>query len=182
MNYYYFTSTLPMLDFQRPSFEGGVCAFDDMCRNSLSVEDADRLAKVSLENPAVDITSDIQRSFLVWDTNLRNAIANTAMPDGAAAKYLHKEDDYFSEIESIVQNAASKVDPLEKDRAIDSARFDKIEELSALFKFDFEFLAAYRMKLLIIEKYASLSVEKGKANFDILVKEILETDKNKSNI
>ena len=54
MNYYYFISTLPMLDFQRPSFDGGVRAFDDMCRNSLSAEDADKLLKVSLANPAED--------------------------------------------------------------------------------------------------------------------------------
>lgn len=181
MNYYYFISTLPMLDFQRPSFDGGVAAFDEMCRNALSAEDAARLAAVSLENPAqTEMQSEVQRKFLVWDTNLRNAIANVAMPDGAAQKYLHKEEDYFSEIESVVQNAAAKADPLEKDRTIDSARFDKIEDLSALTKFDFEFLAAYRMKLLIIEKYASLSVEQGEKNFNILVEEILEANKNKS--
>lgn len=183
MNYYYFISTLPMLDFQRPSFDGGVRAFDDMCRNSLSAEDADKLLKVSLANPAEDeICSEVQKKYLIWDTNLRNAVANVAMPDGAAQKYLHKEEDYFSEIEAVVQNAALKSDPLEKDRTIDNARFDKIEELSALAKFDFEFLAAYRMKLLIIEKYASLSVEKGEANFNILVNEILEANRNKSNI
>lgn len=182
MDYYYFISTLPMLAFQRPSFDGGIQAFDEMCRNSLSAEDAARLAKVSISNPAAEIVSEVQKKFIVWDTNLRNAVANIAMPDGGASKYLRKEEDYFSEIESIVQNAASKTDPLEKDRAIDGARFDKIEELSALAKFDFEFLAAFRMKLEIIEKYASLSIEKGEANFDILVKEILDANKNKSDI
>lgn len=171
-----------MLDFQRPSFEGGVSAFDEMCSNALSAEDAAKLEKVSIGNPPGEIVSEVQKKFLLWDTNLRNAVANVAMPDGAAQKYLHKEEDYFSEIESIVQNAAAKSNPLEKDRTIDSARFDKIEELSALAGFGFEFLAAYRMKLEIIEKYASLSVEKGEANFDVLVKEILEANKNISNI
>lgn len=182
MNYYYFISTLPMLDFQRPSFDGGVRAFDEMCRNSLSAEDAARLSKVSINNPAVETVSEVQKKFISWDTNLRNAVANIAMPDGGAQKYLRQEEDYFSEIESIVQNAAAQKDPLEKDRAIDGARFDKIEELSALAQFDFEFLAAFRMKLELIEKYASLSVEKGEENFDILVKEILEANKNKSDI
>ena len=55
MDYYYFISTLPMLDFQRPSFDGGIQAFDEMCRNSLSAEDAARLAKVSISNPAAEI-------------------------------------------------------------------------------------------------------------------------------
>ena len=90
-----------MLDFQRPSFDGGIQAFDEMCRNSLSAEDAARLAKVSISNPAVEIVSEIQKKFIVWDTNLRNAVANIAMPDGGASKYLRKEEDYFSEIESI---------------------------------------------------------------------------------
>ena len=181
MNYYYFISTLPMLDFQHPAFEGGVRAFDDMCRNALAAGDADKLAEVSLENPpAKSPSSGIQRDFLRWDTNLRNAIANVAMPNGTAAKYLHEEEDYFSEIDSIVQNAAAKDDPLERDRMIDQARFDKIGELGALSGFSFEFLAAYRMQLLIIEKYASLSVEQGEANFDILIGEILGTSQNKS--
>ena len=179
MNYYYFISTLPMLDFMHPAFDGGVRAFDEMCRDSLDAGDADKLARVTLENPpAVTPASDVQRKFLIWDTNLRNAVANVAMPDGKAAKYLHKEDDYFSEIESVVQNAAAKEDPLERDRVIDLARFDKIEELSALSGFGFEYLAAYRMKLLIIEKYASLSVEQGEANFDILIGEILGKSQN----
>ena len=183
MNYYYFISSLPMLDFQRPVFEGGVAAFDEMCRISLDVQTADKLAEISLENPPLQSpVSEVQRQFLLWDTNLRNAVANIAMPDGAAQKYLQKEEDYFSEIESVVQNAASKNDPLEKDRAIDSARFSKLEELSAFAGFGFESLAAYRMKLLLIEKYAALNVEKGEENFDILVKEILEANKNKHNI
>lgn len=172
-----------MLDFQRPYFEGGVAAFDDMCKNNINAADADKLMQITLENPPLkNPGSEIQREFLCWDTNLRNAIANIVMPNGAAHKYLQKEDKYFSEIEYIVQNAAARKDPLERDRAIDEVRFNKIEELSVFAGFGFEFLAAYRMKLLLLEKYASLSVEKGEANFDILVKEILDADKNKHNI
>ena len=180
MNYYYFISTLPMLDFQRPFFDGGVRAFDEMCRNSVSAEDADKLLKVNLDNPPeYPFESEIQRQFIIWDTNLRNAIANAAMPDGRAAAYLHPEQDYFSEIESVVQNAAAKSDPLERDRMIDGARFNRIEELASMNRFDFEFLAAYRMKLLIIEKYAALSAEQGSKNFDILIQEIFEENREK---
>lgn len=169
-----------MLDFQRPSFDGGVRAFDGMCRNSLKAEDAGFLSEVTLENPPVrKIDSRVHSMFILWDTNLRNAIANAAMPGGNARKYLQKEEDFFSGIDSIVQNAAAKDDPLERDRVIDQARFDKIEELAALNRFDMEFLVAYRMKLLIIEKYAALSVEQGEANFDILIQEILEENRKK---
>lgn len=182
MNYYYFISTLPLLDFHRPAFDGGVRAFDEMCSSALSVEDAAKLKDVSIANPPQKLVSTVQKKFIAWDTNLRNAVANVAMPDGAAQKYLHKEEDYFSEIESVVQNAASKADPLAKDSSIDEARFNKIDELASLAGFDFEFLAAYRMKLEIIEKYAALSVSKGEENFDILVNEILEANKNKHNI
>lgn len=180
MNYYYFISTLPMLDFQHPFFDGGVRAFDDMCRNALTAADADKLSEVNLDNPPAALNSKVQEKYILWDTNLRNAVANVAMPNGAAAKYLHREDDYFSEIDSIVQTAAAKSDPLERDKMIDQARFDKISELGSMYRFDFEFLAAYRLQLLIIEKYASLSVEQGEANFDVLIKDILETSKNKS--
>ncbi|MBR2508494.1 MAG: DUF2764 family protein [Lentisphaeria bacterium] len=180
MKYYYFISTLPMLDFQRPAFDGGVRAFDEMCGSSLAPEDAEFLLSVTLDNPPAEkIASRVHSQFILWDTNLRNAIANAAMPNGNARKYLQKEEDFFSGIDYIVQNAAAKDDPLERDRMIDQARFEKIEELSALNNFDIEFLAAYRMKLLIIEKYASLSVEQGEKNFDILVQEILEENRKK---
>ena len=180
MNYYYFISTLPMLDFQRPAFDGGVQAFDTMCRNALDEKDADMLAAVTLENPpAQEVNSRVHFQYILWDTNLRNAVANAAVPEGRARKYLHKEEDFFSGIDYIVQNAAAKDDPLERDRIIDQARFDKIEELAALNRFDIEFLVAYRMKLLIIEKYASLSMEQGEKNFDILIQEILEENRKK---
>ena len=179
MNYYYFISTLPMLDFQRPSFEGGVEKFDCMCREAMTDDEFERLMSVSIENPpSSQIFSRIQKQYLLWDTNLRNAVANAAMPDGGALKYLHKEEDYFSETESIVQTAAAKDDPLERDRVIDGCRFDYINGLAASAGFSFEFLAAYRMQLIIIEKYAALSVEQGEANFELLVKEILDANKN----
>ena len=93
MNYYYFISTLPMLDFQRPSFEGGVEKFDCMCREAMTDDEFERLMSVSIENPpSSQIFSRIQKQYLLWDTNLRNAVANAAMPDGGALKYLHKEE------------------------------------------------------------------------------------------
>ena len=69
---------------------------------------------------------------------------------------------------SIILAAAWMVSsPLEREKILDQARWEKIEELEAGQLFSFEQLCAYKLKLLLQLKWVGRSPEQAAQNLDL---------------
>lgn len=83
------------------------------------------------------------------------------------------EKGYYFDYDKVAQTAISAENPLEKEKMLDFARWRVIEDLFSLHLFDFETLIAYKLKLELLVKYASLDKHKAKENFSQIIKNIL---------
>ena len=68
-------------------------------------------------------------------------------------KYLRHERYIEPPIAHLAMNAYRSPSPLEGERILDEARWQKLEELSFGHYFDLEFLLIYALKLLILERW-----------------------------
>ncbi len=178
MDYYYFAATLPLLNFPAiPQIE--LVEFESRCAEYLSKKDFAILQKCQLEPTSEKSGSFVTDKFLSWDINLRNALIHLRVANNDTEQYLRKEADFYSEIETIIQEVNSKTNPLEKELAIDSARAKKIAWLGANNEFNIEYFCAYKLQLMLIEKYRVLDPEIGEKNFLSLVEQILNSSQEK---
>lgn len=173
MNYYYFLSSLPSLT---PGVlpELTAAQFNELAREQMSGEDFALLESVLLQPSQTPSASLLGRRFSQWETNLRNALLPFRTEGSEVENFKQHEDDYFSEIEGIAQEAHAKSNPLEREIWLDQARFAKLDELSSLEPFSGEALVAYRLKLDILEKYRPRTPEQGRENFEALVQAIVK--------
>lgn len=169
---YYLISSLPSLKFgDKPPFSDdkflSLCA---ACLNSAKIRE---LKSVAL-TPAITarkFENETARKWSEWDTCLRNRIIRLRKPafHADATTFQKAEKDYFSEIDKLVQEAFSISDPLNREKSIDSARWKKLDDLESGHVFDFEKLVVYRLKLLLLEKWAAKKTDQGKKNFEGII-------------
>ena len=175
MNYYYLVSSLPMISFsQADSLNLTLDAFLELCRENLTDKDMKILENAELTGDIDACPSRVVREFRSWDINLRNAILNRRGSSQVVAEYKREEREFFSEVESLIQEASSKANPLEREMFLDELRIRKIDELSAQNRFDIEFLCAFKLKLIFISKYRKLSASLGEEKFNLLVSDIIK--------
>lgn len=175
MNYYYLVSSLPMINFsQANSLAVTIERLTELCRENLTPKDMQIFESVEIPGDINSCSSRVVRDFLVWDINLRNAVLSRRSNSQNAIKYKREEMEFFSEVESLVQEASSKANALEREMFLDELRIRKIDELLGQHRFDIEFLCAFKLKLILISKYSKLSAEAGEKNFNLLVDDIIK--------
>jgi hypothetical protein len=175
MDYYYLVSSLPMISFaQADSMTMTLEKFTELCRENLTRKDWDIFEKTSLTGELDAKSSKVEKAFRIWDINLRNAILARRCSQQEAAICRQEEQEFFAEIEGLIQEAGSKSNPLEREIFLDELRVKKIDELTAQNRFDIEFLCAFKLKLILISKYRKLSIESGEENFNLLVDDIIK--------
>ena len=103
-----------------------------------------------------------------WEIALRNALARLrAVRLGHdPEEYLVATERYDSDAEAAARAAFNAADPLEKEKALDRARWDFLDGLEWKHAFDFSGLCIYRCKLLILEKWAARLAGNASANLD----------------
>jgi hypothetical protein len=176
--YYYLISSLPMLrQGEEPLFDH--YQFLEDCRNWLGKTEFSILEKLSLlptESSAASGNS-LAAAWYRWETCLRNRIARTRKSafTAEAEDYTLPEEDFFSEVERGVQDAFALSNPLEREKLLDALRWTLIENLEAGHIFDFDRLCAYKLKLMLVEKWQGREQEKGVAGLDKVVDEIYIT-------
>ena len=115
--------------------------------------------------PADRKAMDIYRD---WEIALRNALARLrAVSMGLdPEKYLADSGRYDPEAEAAARAAFNAADPLEKEKALDRARWDFLDGMEWKHAFDFAGLCIYRCKLLILEKWSARQAGDAAANLD----------------
>ena len=167
--YYYLVSSLPGQVFSAPAAMDRH-VFVDECRRILV--DQDRLEFDALmEGRIDDVRTPFGRSWIDSDRQMRNAIARArAIRSGVdEKKYIREHGGFRVDIESAVDDAYSRPNPLERELALDRFRWNLADELSRHDPFGLATILAYGVKLEINAHWQSLTPEGGAASLERLV-------------
>lgn len=157
--YYALKASLPMLLFdEMPPLSSA--AFLGYCEAYLAPAKQTFLKALTLAPRSVpaDSNAQVMRKYTAWEICLRNTLARlrAAKLSVDPEPYVVKFADYETTAASAAQSVFSmNADPLEKEKALDRARWDFLESMEWNHAFDFDALCIYRCKLLILEKWAA---------------------------
>jgi hypothetical protein len=170
-NYYYFSASLPLLSFgTKPPISDE--RFLEQAAQFLSPGAASLIANARLIPPEQDGSAESALvEWLRFENSLRNETAkfrakklNRDPKDYCRGDYL--PDPYLA---ALVAEAAEEDDPLQVERRIDLARWEKLEEIELLHYFDLHFLIVYFLKLQLLNKWQAIREEKGREVLDELI-------------
>ncbi|MBQ9772484.1 MAG: DUF2764 family protein [Lentisphaeria bacterium] len=169
MSYYALISSLPML-----LLEGNAGftpeRFLSYCDAYVSGDKLKILEDLGLD-PSLERfkPNSLPGRYAIWECALRNAIVRKRSHklNVDAAKYLNEDAWTEADVERIVAAAWMVSSPLEREKILDQARWEKIEELEAGQLFSFEQLCAYKLKLLLQLKWVGRSPEQAAQNLDL---------------
>ncbi len=175
-NYYYLISTLPLLKIGEPPPFSEACFLEE-CARWLSSADLDALTAFRLAPlPAKGAVSasPLQASWLEWESALRNALVKIRASnlDRDPEKSLRPAAPTNLDTERGAAEAVAITDPLQREKALDHARWRRLDELEFLHDFDLQRLCVYKLKLLLCHKWVPRTQEKGKANLDAAIDEL----------
>ena len=124
-----------------------------------------------------DIRTDdthVMQLYARWEISLRNTLARLRAaklgqdPEANVVKYAA----FDSAADTAARTAFSLTDPMEKELALDRARWDFLDGQEWSHAFNFEALCIYRCKLLILEKWAARRSGDPSANLDAAAAQI----------
>ncbi len=110
--------------------------------------------------------------YAKWETALRNSIAAiraSKWRGGEIGAGVRPDAVYESETDSIAKAAYGASNPLDRERILDEARWNKLDDLARLnhfHGFTYDAVCAYGLKLQIAEKWVSRTKEAAIANLD----------------
>ncbi len=171
---FYFLSTLPTLRAgQKPPFS--VQQFLENCRSTLPPELAEVAERASLL-PQDDATSETMAAWYAFETFLRNTTGElrlARLPRGNNLSFHQKESDHLSPgDQKQIEDAMALETPAEREAALDQVRWKFLDSLESCHVFDQDLLEIYAVKLQLLEKQASRTLETGKAAFQEILRNI----------
>lgn len=179
--YYYLRSTLPtLLSANAPPFS--FAGFLERCEGRMRdadfkvLESAGNLESLDFAVDRRIRSSRVLSSFRTWDKALRNELARLRAHriGKGPEKYLRPGDPEWDGIRT-AQAAAQCDDPLEGEMIIEREKWAYLERLEAGHYFDLETLAAYALKLRILERKALFEAERGEASYRAAYADILDS-------
>ena len=157
----YFAGSLPMLFFGEKA-PVSTALFDEDALRLIGGKNADLLKKVLLYTEDADDMPPAVQKFYDWENSLRNAMLDfrkKSRPD--AVDFKRNSPGFYSEIISGLAQAAASADLLESEKIIDRMRWNAMDNFCIGHYSDLTFLAFYRIKLQILEKYQTRTAEAG---------------------
>lgn len=159
--YTYFIASLPTLGFrEKPPFS--YAEFLNKGREFILARDLEALKKISSggEYALQDTSSDVLRRWNDFDILLRNALVKlrAARKYQSGDKYLRASQEEISSYAAHIALSAHKNPSLlEAEISLDEARWRFLDDLSFGHYFDRDFLIAYGLKLLILERWERIN-------------------------
>lgn len=170
-NYYYFAATLPMLSFgTKPPLADE--SFLAQAAEFLTPGDAEVIANARLLPPEKDGKGEkALGEWLEFENALLNEIARLRAKKFGRDPRDYYRGDYVPDpyLAVLAAEAAGEDDPLQVERRIDLARWEKLEEIELQHYFDLHFLIVYFLKLQLLNKWQSIREEKGREVLDELI-------------
>ncbi len=169
--YYFLICSLPYIKLaEAPIISIG--EFRTACKGHVSEKDMQLLDAVSLL-PVKDSPFSPNSTIAQWlerDQTLRRRMAayRTALKSEKSGRSAPKTDP-FSEIDRGIREAYAKPNPAEREKALDSLRWQWLDELELGHYFDLNKLFIYKLRLLIHEKWLRRNNETGYGNFERIV-------------
>jgi hypothetical protein len=165
MKYTYLAASLPGLRLQETP-PTSVEDFLSQCQGVLEAGDRTDLRLVC-DGRSGEATAPAARRWHSVDTQMRNAIANLrATRLGIDARPYQRPFSGFSvSVETVVQEAFGKHNPLERELHLDRCRWSVLDELATRDAFGFGAILAHGLKLRIAQRWAPAEVETGEQRF-----------------
>jgi hypothetical protein len=168
--YYYLVASLPMLSLEDlPEISSE--EFLEVTMDHLPACEFAALRDLSLQPISSESQLDSIKAWSEWETSVRNTIVVMRAEGDASLVESFKRSGggFFAEVEKGVSEAFSKSDPLEREKYLANMRWAFLDDLELGHEFDVVKLVVYRLKLLLCEKFAHVSKEKGVANYDTII-------------
>jgi len=177
--YFYFASSLPMLEkYAEPLMSSE--EFVESCGDWLSKHDLALVKGISLipsEGKNLEHGS-AAAMWNEWEISLRNKLARTRAGklNREVENDLLTETDCFPEIDRVVQDVAAAHNPLEAEKVLDDMRWSKLDDLEACHDFDVNKLCAYKLKLMLCEKWLPRQEKLGIEKFNEVIATVNDTE------
>ena len=136
---------------------------------------SEQFRQLSLSADAADVPKkSFAADYLAWETAFRNSIAKlrAARLNLDATPYLHADGAYETDADRSVREAFAAGNPLEREKMLDFARWQKIEELEFGNRFNFNVLCAYKLKLELLLKWKARDAGQSQKNLDLAAEEV----------
>lgn len=179
--YYYFAATLPTLSFGAAP---PMSSEEFLGRGRLHLKPADfgileQARILSAPDLPLSTGSRLLDRYYAWERSLRNelVVVRARKQGRAGERWIRpavRNEEAVRDARAILHAAADSTTPLDLEIALEAARWALIERLRGATVFDFDSIAAYRLQLLILERLAALTVERGEAHFLPLYADLLE--------
>lgn len=107
--------------------------------------------------------------YQAWEKALRHSILRlrtAKRKDLSSVSSVNRETVFDCDADAAAVRAYSAADPLERERLLDAARWEKASELTLLHQFDLDVLCAYYLQLQLAEKWARRAAGNAAVNLD----------------
>ncbi len=180
VKYYYFAASLPMISMDAPPpFPFRV--FHDRCRDHLNAADrtaVDLIARGDDTEPVPATPFFLQRRRAA-ENQILNAVAvrRAAADDNNNLPLRHTYGCFRMDIEQAVEAAFAQTSPLERERLLDSLRWELLEEFGGTDQFANDAVLSYACRLRLSERWAALTRAAGQKRFAETAARITSSEK-----
>jgi len=170
--YYYFSSTLPMLNFDG-ALPFPVEEFAADCGRLLAPDDQ-RDARLALgleEGPARNGTL---RRWQEFDQALKNEIAwsRASARQQNPLSAVRGDRAFDADIVQVLAQAAKAEDPLQAEKMLIRLQWQKLDDLALNQEFCLEFILAYAVKLKILERLNAFKTDEGSKRLEEILQDV----------
>lgn len=171
--YFFLASSLPALQFGN-AMPITLADFHDRCASAMPQDEFELLKRTELLPGDVSGFHDnaLTVKFWIWETILRNALLPLRANGSDYSAFLREEKDAFAEIQALVSSVGSAPNPLEAEKFLDAARRECIDRILGPDSFSFNALCAYKLQLLLLEKYNDRTQERGERHLDTILQQL----------
>jgi hypothetical protein len=148
------------------------------CESLLSSEDRSDLVRI-LSGNLDACETPFMCDWMAHERQLRNALVMERVHGqvGEAENYLRENLDYDSRIERAVAEAMAASNPIERERILDQARWNILDDMAQDTPFGPGQVFAFVLKLQIVERWDKVSEPKGRERLETLVGQNVEQGK-----
>lgn len=165
-------SSLPALQiFEAPAIDRG--DFLLAAQAFLAPDDLAELAELSIapDTRKTFRSESFAAKYSTWETAFRHSILKLQLAkhknaEAQNAPPFRRDTTFECDADAAAAHAFSAADPLEREKLLDRARWDKTEELTVNHFFDLDRIQAYFIRLQIAEKWGRRASGDAAANFD----------------
>lgn len=167
--YFSLLSSLPMLRMgEAPGIS--MDEFLSSCSVFIRGEKWDLLCRLNLvpQKNCSFAENTLAAEYYQWENALRNSIARlrAAKLGNNFEQFIRQETEFEISANRSAAAAYAMENPLERERVLDTERWNKIEELELGEIFSFDLVCAYCLKLQIVSKWSTRNQDQAKVNLE----------------